>query len=86
MLSLAHPSKYYQLFLCQGVGMGIGAGFLYLPAMAIQSHHWNKKRPLAMGLVISGVSTPDLEVCDITSDSGQVHPQGELCIPLCSTN
>ncbi|KAJ3476613.1 hypothetical protein NLI96_g11042 [Meripilus lineatus] len=57
MLSLAHPDKYYQIFLCQGVGMGIGAGFLYLPAMAIQSHHWNKKRPLAMGIVISGSST-----------------------------
>ncbi|CAL1697811.1 unnamed protein product [Somion occarium] len=56
MLSLAHPDKYYQLFLSQGVGMGIGSGLLYMPAMAVQSHHWQKRRPLAMGIVISGSS------------------------------
>ncbi|KAI0072189.1 MFS general substrate transporter [Panus rudis PR-1116 ss-1] len=56
MLSLAHPDKYYQLFLSQGVGMGIGAGMLYMPATAVQARHWTKRRPLAMGIVSSGSS------------------------------
>ncbi|KAI0057047.1 MFS general substrate transporter [Artomyces pyxidatus] len=56
MASIAHPDKYYQIFLSQGVGMGIGAGLLYIPAMAVQAHHWRTKRALAMGVVISGSS------------------------------
>ncbi|KAI0057035.1 MFS general substrate transporter [Artomyces pyxidatus] len=56
MVSLAHPDKYYQIFLSQGVGMGIGAGLLYVPAMAVQAHHWRTKRALAMGVVITGSS------------------------------
>ena len=66
MLSLAHPSKYYQLFLSQGVGMGLGAGFVFTPAMAIQAHYFRKKRPLAMGIVVSGASLRSLILCPLT--------------------
>ena len=55
MLSLAHPDKYYQIFLSQGLGMGIGSGLLYVPAMSIQAQHWTKRRPMAMGIVITGL-------------------------------
>ncbi|KAF9069387.1 major facilitator superfamily domain-containing protein [Rhodocollybia butyracea] len=44
MLSIAHTDKYYQIFLSQGVGMGIGAGLIYLPAVAVQSRHWQAHR------------------------------------------
>lgn len=54
MVSLAHPEKYYQVFLSQGVGMGIGAGLLYTPALAVQAHHWRTHRSLAMGIVYTG--------------------------------
>jgi MFS family permease len=54
MLSLAHVDSYYQIFLSQGVGMGIGAGLIYLPAMAVQAHHWKDRRALTMGIVITG--------------------------------
>lgn len=54
MVSLADTSKYYQLFLAQGIGMGLGAGLMFLPAMAIQSHYWRQRRPMAMGIVASG--------------------------------
>ncbi|TFK31184.1 MFS general substrate transporter [Crucibulum laeve] len=56
MVSIAHHDKYYQLYLCQGLGMGIGAGLLYVPAMAIQTHYWRSRRALAMGIVITGTS------------------------------
>jgi MFS family permease len=55
MLSLADPSSYYQLLLAQGFGVGIGAGLLYMPALAIQARHWQKHRALAMGLASTGV-------------------------------
>jgi hypothetical protein len=54
MLSLVDYKVYYQIFLAQGLGIGIGLGLLFLPAFAIQSHHWTKRRAFAMGIVISG--------------------------------
>jgi len=56
MLSLVDYKVYYQIFLAQGLGIGIGLGLLFLPAFAIQSHHWTHRRAFAMGIVISGSS------------------------------
>ncbi|KIM82760.1 hypothetical protein PILCRDRAFT_820057 [Piloderma croceum F 1598] len=56
MLSLVNIEHYYQIFLSQGLGMGIGAGMIYTPAMAVQAHHWKARRSLAMGVVITGSS------------------------------
>ncbi|PCH43672.1 MFS general substrate transporter [Wolfiporia cocos MD-104 SS10] len=56
MLSLADPSKYYQLILSQGVGLGLGSGLLLVPAQSVQAHHWKKHRAFAMGIVASGIS------------------------------
>jgi MFS family permease len=54
MLSLVNINHYYQIFLSQGLGMGIGAGLVYVPAVAVQAQHWKARRSLAMGLVITG--------------------------------
>jgi len=54
MLSLADPKEYYQLVLSQGVGMGLGSGFLLVPAQSVQAHHWRQRRPMAMGIVATG--------------------------------
>lgn len=56
MLSLADPSKYYQIFLSQGLGIGIGCGMMFLPALSVQAHHWDKYRAMAMGIVLTGSS------------------------------
>ncbi|KAF4588819.1 hypothetical protein EYR40_010374 [Pleurotus pulmonarius] len=58
MVSLAHTDTYYQVYLSQGVGLGIGAGLLYVPAVAVQAHHWKRRRAFAMGVVVTGKSTP----------------------------
>ena len=55
MLSLAHPDQYYQLFLSQGIGMGLGSGLIYIPCLAVQSHHWRTRRALALGIVFTGI-------------------------------
>ncbi|KAI0728962.1 major facilitator superfamily domain-containing protein [Fomitopsis betulina] len=54
MLSLANPTKYYQLVLAQGIGMGIGSGLMFVPTISVQAHHWRVHRSLAMGIVMTG--------------------------------
>ena len=54
MLSLAQPHHYYQNFLSQGVGMGIGMGLMFLPSLTVTSHYFRARRSLAMGMVIVG--------------------------------
>ncbi|KAK7018198.1 MFS general substrate transporter [Favolaschia claudopus] len=57
MLSLCQREQYYQIFLAQGLGIGIGAAMLYLPSIAVISHYFHKRRrALAMTIVASGSS------------------------------
>jgi len=56
MLSLVKPHHYYQNFLAQGVGMGIGMGLMMLPTLSVASHYFRVKRSLAMGIMVSGSS------------------------------
>ncbi|KAG2158050.1 major facilitator superfamily domain-containing protein [Suillus bovinus] len=56
MLSLSKPDQYYQIFLAQGVGMGIGSGLVYVPSIAVVSHYFRRRRTLAMTFVASGSS------------------------------
>ncbi|KIK55203.1 hypothetical protein GYMLUDRAFT_47953 [Collybiopsis luxurians FD-317 M1] len=56
MLSLAQPHHYYQNFLAQGLGMGIGMGMVFMPSISIASHYFRQKRALAMGIILSGGS------------------------------
>ncbi|CAL1704021.1 unnamed protein product [Somion occarium] len=54
MLSLAHPHQWYQVFLAQGLGAGLGVGLTYVPALGILSHYFEKRRALVMGIASSG--------------------------------
>ena len=45
-VSLTHT----KLFLTQGLGMGIAIGIMYIPALGIVSHYFQKRRALAIGL------------------------------------
>ncbi|KAH7922546.1 MFS general substrate transporter [Leucogyrophana mollusca] len=56
MLSLCEQHQYYQMFLAQGVGMGIGMGLLFLPAISVTSHYFRRRRTVAMGVVLAGSS------------------------------
>jgi hypothetical protein len=53
MLSLVKPHHYYQALLSQGFGVGIGSGLVFLPALALPSHYFRKRRGVAMGVMIS---------------------------------
>ncbi|THV49896.1 hypothetical protein BGAL_0174g00130 [Botrytis galanthina] len=54
MLSLS--TKYYQVILSQGIVIGLGAGLVYIPALAIISTQFTTKRPFAIGCASSGSS------------------------------
>ncbi|KAG2039580.1 major facilitator superfamily domain-containing protein [Suillus americanus] len=59
MLSLAKPNEYYQaslIFLSQGIGSGVAIGLTNVPSIAVVSHHFQRRRAFAMGLVVAGVS------------------------------
>ncbi|KAJ7201076.1 MFS general substrate transporter [Mycena pura] len=56
MLSVCEPNRYYQVFLSQGVGMGIGMGLLFVPAVSLPSHYFRAKRSLVMGMAFAGSS------------------------------
>ncbi|KAL7800587.1 major facilitator superfamily domain-containing protein [Trichoderma afarasin] len=49
-------TKYYQIMLAQGICVGIGAGFLFVPSVAILPQYFKNKRALANGIAASGSS------------------------------
>lgn len=54
MLSLSHTNSYYQVFLTNGLCLGLGAGLTYVPSLSIVGHYFQRQRPLAMGIVSAG--------------------------------
>ncbi|EJD00237.1 MFS general substrate transporter [Fomitiporia mediterranea MF3/22] len=55
-LSFSKQNKYYQVFLSQGIGVGLGISLLYLPTAAVVSQHFRSRRSLALGIVSSSAS------------------------------
>lgn len=49
-------TKYYQIMLAQGVCVGVGTGFLFMPAVALLPQYFKKKRSLANGIAATGSS------------------------------
>ncbi|KAF9554461.1 MFS general substrate transporter [Agrocybe pediades] len=56
LLSLTKPQRYFEVFLSQGVGMGIGAGLTFIATVSISVHHFRRRKALATGIVMSGSS------------------------------
>ncbi|RDB28171.1 Riboflavin transporter MCH5 [Hypsizygus marmoreus] len=56
MLSLARDGQYYQVFLAQALGMGLGQSLLFLPSLSIIGHHFKRRRAMATGIAVSGAS------------------------------
>ncbi|KAJ7163768.1 MFS general substrate transporter, partial [Mycena filopes] len=54
-LTPAPPLATHSVF-SQGIGMGIGLGFTFVPTVSITVHHFAKRRGLASGIAFSGSS------------------------------
>ncbi|KAL5043411.1 hypothetical protein BDW71DRAFT_187986 [Aspergillus fruticulosus] len=53
-------TEYWQLFLAQGVGQGIGCGLMFCPTIALTPTYFSKNRSIAIGIVASGSATGGL--------------------------
>lgn len=56
----AQATQYWQLFLSQGICMGIGNGCLFCPTMAVLSTYFARKRMFAIGVAACGAATGGL--------------------------
>ncbi|KXH31136.1 riboflavin transporter MCH5 [Colletotrichum simmondsii] len=56
-LAASFSTQYWQLFLSQGLCMGLGMGGLFCPVMTVLSTYFSRRRNLAIGVAISGSAT-----------------------------
>lgn len=62
LFTLSLSKEYYQIFLSQGIAVGIGGGLLYVPSLALVSSAFKRRRAIAMGVVTCGIGLGK-EVC-----------------------
>jgi MFS family permease len=55
LFTLAESKNYYQIFLSQGLCVGLGAGLLYVPCLTLVTRSFKDKRALALSIVTCGV-------------------------------
>lgn len=53
-------TKYWQLFLAQGLGQGLGCGLMFCPTVALMPTYFTKNRGIAIGISASGSATGGL--------------------------
>lgn len=53
-------TKYWQLFLAQGLCAGLGNGLVFCPALALLATYFTKNRSVAIGIAACGSSTGGL--------------------------
>ncbi|KAI2619632.1 MFS general substrate transporter [Hypoxylon sp. NC1633] len=58
MTSLA--TQYYQLFLAQGICIGLGMGILYMPGLSVPASYFKAKKPIAVAIIASGAGSGGL--------------------------
>lgn len=56
MLSIAQSHHFYEIFLSQGIGLGLASGFMFLPSISIITHYFSVRRSFIMGVVVAGSS------------------------------
>ena len=53
-LALSFSNKYWQVFLTQGLCIGLGCGVLFIPTLALVTRSFKKRRAFAVALVFCG--------------------------------
>jgi MFS family permease len=81
LIMLSISTKYWQILVSQGLCVGLGAGLLYLPGVAVPAQYFSSKVMFATGIVATGSSMgTSLRFLGSTqlqpTDSGQANAQG----------
>ncbi|KAF9994377.1 hypothetical protein BGZ80_001482 [Entomortierella chlamydospora] len=66
LILASFANQVWQLYLSQGVLLGIGASLVYYPAIGAPSHWFDAKRGLALGLAVSGTGLGGLGLAPAT--------------------
>ncbi|KZV87618.1 MFS general substrate transporter [Exidia glandulosa HHB12029] len=53
---IAECKVYWQFVLCQGLALGLAGGWIYIPCVALVSHWFNVRRPMAYGVISLGTA------------------------------
>ena len=53
-------TQYYQLFLSQGICVGLGMGILYMPGLSVPASYFKEKKSLAVAVIASGAGSGGL--------------------------
>ncbi|KAI0056978.1 MFS general substrate transporter [Artomyces pyxidatus] len=53
---IAQCTRYWHFVLCQGLALGLSAGWIYIPCIAVVSHWFQKNRPIAFSVIAFGSS------------------------------
>ncbi|KAL9119508.1 MAG: hypothetical protein Q9187_003936 [Circinaria calcarea] len=53
-------TQYYQLFLSQGMCVGLGMGILYMPGLSVPASYFKDKKSLAVAIIASGAGSGGL--------------------------
>ncbi len=77
MLSLCHT--YWQVMLSQAICIGIGAGCLFVPAVAIISTYFNTRIATAIGLAASGSSLGEYKALSLKCTNDNVLTNSRWC-------
>jgi MFS family permease len=94
MMMTSLCTEYWQVFLAQGLAIGLGSGCLFIPSVAIVSTYFSTKKSLATGIAASGSSIAGI-ICPIIFHRLEPHigfgwatrvlafiMLGTLCLPL----
>jgi drug/metabolite transporter (DMT)-like permease len=80
LILVSISTKYWQILISQGLCVGLGAGLLYLPGVAVPAQYFSSKVMFATGIVATGssmgMSPFSLDLHDTPADSGQANAQG----------
>lgn len=49
-------TQYWEFMLAQGICVGLGSGFLFIPSVAILPQYFSTKKAFALGIAASGSS------------------------------
>lgn len=60
IFTLSAATRYWQIFLAQGLCIGIGDGLMFCPTMGLVSTYFSKKKALAVAIVACGSSSGGL--------------------------
>jgi MFS family permease len=67
LIIASFSNKLWQLYLTQGIMFGIGSSMLYIPSINSVPQWFNKRRGLAMGIVLSGTGIGGLIMTLLTN-------------------